>query len=45
MNLMDNQSKEMLQQEDLLKSKDDRIEELEAMLKANDPSSNMDGVH
>ena len=29
----------------MLKKKDDRIEELEAMLKANDPSLNMDSVH
>jgi hypothetical protein len=29
----------------LLKRRDDRIEELEAMVKANDPNSNMDSVH
>ena len=37
MNLLDNQSKEMFEQEDAMKKKDDRIDELESMLKANDP--------
>ena len=35
----------MLEQEDQLKKRDDRIEELEALVKANDPNSNMDNVH
>ena len=45
MSLLDNQSKEMFEQEDLLKRKDDRIEELESMLKANDPAENMENNH
>ena len=42
---MDEQSKEMSQQEIMMRKKDAKIKELESMLKANDTNQNMDYTH
>ena len=42
---MDEQSKEMEKQKEVIRRKDAKIQELEYMLKANDTSQNMDYIH
>ena len=45
LSLMDNQSQEMMQQEAIIKKKDEQIEELQALLRAHEKDIQAEGLH